>query len=249
MQRTRIDAIMPVRVFGFVRNHEDIIALASDRNIPVVFDAAAALGHSRVDVGQHAPNYAEVFSLHATKSFAVGEGGAVFCVSSLAAKIRKAMNFGLNPDRSFADGMNAKMSEFQAAVGLAALEMLDPLLARRKAMVGSYQSSLSALNSISLPIETQNCPWSLFPVLTATGTDVPALIDRAAEQELQLRRYYHPSLTRGYEGNLMKPVCLDAELPVAEHLSDHMVCLPVYADVDDHELVELRSIVSQLFAD
>jgi dTDP-4-amino-4,6-dideoxygalactose transaminase len=145
--------------------------------------------------------------------------------------------------------MNAKMSEFQAAVGLAALDMLDPLLARRKAMVRSYQSSLSGLNSISLPIETQNCPWSLFPVLTATGTDVPALIDRAAEQELQLRRYYHPSLTRGYEGNLMKPVCLDAALPVAEHLSDHMVCLPVYADVDDRELVELGSIVSKLFAD
>ncbi len=169
------------------------------------------------------------------------------CAPSLAAKIRKASNFGINSDRSFADGMNAKMSEFQAAVGLAALDMLDPLLARRRAMAEMYQRSLKGLNSITLPVQTESCPWSLFPVLTATGTDVPAMLVRGSELELQLRRYYHPSLTRGYGGNLVAPIRFDPDLSIAEHLSEHMVCLPVYADADDSELAELGSIVPRLF--
>jgi dTDP-4-amino-4,6-dideoxygalactose transaminase len=246
MERTRIDAVMPVRAFGFVRDHEEMITLAAQRDIPVVFDAAAALGHSCFSVGEHAPSYAEVFSLHATKSFAAGEGGAVFCAPSLAVKIRRAMNFGLRTDRSFTDGMNAKMSEFQAAVGLAALDMLEPLLARRQAMADLYQRSLKRLNSITLPVQTQDCPWSLFPVLTAAGTDVPALIRRALAFELQLRRYYHPSLVSGYKGKMMTLLCSD-ELPVAERLSEHMVCLPVYADANDEELSVLSSIVSEVF--
>jgi dTDP-4-amino-4,6-dideoxygalactose transaminase len=143
--------------------------------------------------------------------------------------------------------MNAKMSEFQAAVGLAALDMLDPLLARRKAMADSYQRSLEGLNSITLPIQTEACPWSLFPILTATGTDVHAMLVRASELELQLRRYYHPSLARGYVGNLIAQISCDPDLSIAEHLSEQMVCLPVYADADEEELAELGSIVSRLF--
>jgi dTDP-4-amino-4,6-dideoxygalactose transaminase len=247
MERTHIDAIMPVRVFGFVRDHEEMISLAAQRDIPVVFDSAAALGHSRFSVGEHAPFYAEVFSLHATKSFAAGEGGAVFCAPSLALRIRKAINFGLSTDRSFTDGMNAKMSEFQAAVALAALDMLEPLLARRKAMAALYQRSLNELNGITLPVQTQDCPWSLFPVLTAAGTDVPAFLRRASEFGLQLRRYYHPSLVRGYKGKMITPVCSDLQLSIAEHLSEHMVCLPVYADATDEELSALISIVPMVF--
>lgn len=247
IERTRIDAIMPVRVFGLVRDQKELVDLAARQNIPIVFDAAAALGHSRFEVGEHLPGYAEVFSLHATKSFAVGEGGAVMCAPSLADKIRAAMNFGLNPDRSFADGMNAKMSEFQAAVGLAALDMLDPLLARRKAMAQFYKETLEGLNSITLPVQTEDCPWSLFPVLTAPGTDVPTLIGRATESELQLRRYYHPSLTRGYKGRIMQPTRCDPDLPNAEMLSEHMICFPVYADSDNKEMRELGAIASRLF--
>lgn len=247
MERTRIDAIMPVRAFGFVRDHGAMIALAERKDIPVVFDSAAALGHSRFSVGEHAPTYAEVFSLHATKPFAIGEGGAVFCAPSLAVRIRRAINFGQDEDCSVTDGMNAKMSEFHASVGLAALDMLESLLVRRKEMADLYQRSLKGLNSISLPAQTHGCPWSLFPVLTAAGTDVPAFIRRAAEFELQLRRYYRPSLARGYKGAMMTPVCCDAELPVAEHLSEHMVCLPIYADASDEELSTLSSIVPMIF--
>lgn len=247
MERTRIDAIMPVRAFGFVRDHEAMVTLAVQRDIPVIFDSAAALGHSRFSIGEHLPTYAEVFSLHATKSFAVGEGGAVFCAPSLAGSIKRVINFGLSRDQSFTDGMNAKMSEFQAAVGLAVLDVLEPHLVRRKAMADLYQRSLMGLNSITLPVQTENCPWSLFPVLTAAGTDMPAFIRRASEFGLQLRRYYHPSVMRGYKGKLMTPVCLDPELPVAEHLSEHMVCLPVYADANDEELSALSSIVPMVF--
>jgi dTDP-4-amino-4,6-dideoxygalactose transaminase len=242
-----IAAIMPVRVFGFVRDQTDLVSVAERHGLPIIFDSAAALGHTRFPVGASYPRYVEVFSLHATKSFAVGEGGATLCSPKIAARIRKAMNFGLNEDRSFGDGLNGKMSEFQAAVGLAALDMLDPLLRRRREMAEFYEKLLRPLNSVSLAPETQNCPWAVYPVLTAPGTNVPALMEHAAVHGLQLRRYYHPSIRRGYRGSQSTPGYLANDLPVSELLSEHMICLPVYADVSDSEKTELSRIAGTLF--
>lgn len=247
MTRCTIDAVMPVRVFGLVRDHSGLISLALRHGIPVITDAAAALGHVRFELPPDEERYVEVFSLHATKSFAIGEGGAILCSPAVAAKVRRVINFGLNEDRSFGDGINAKMSEFQAAVGLAALDMLDGLLMRRRAMAEHYVSSLGAVNSLSLPVQTEGCPWSVFPVLLPAGSDVPKLVVRALSAGLQLRRYYHPSLATGYRGDPRAVTMASPVLPVSERLSEGMICLPVYADATDAELVYLSGLISDLF--
>jgi dTDP-4-amino-4,6-dideoxygalactose transaminase len=247
LAKSDIAAIMPVRVFGFVRDHSDLIAFAQRNRLPIIFDAAAALGHVPFPISADQPDYLEIFSLHATKSFAVGEGGATLCAPATARQIRRAMNFGLNEDRTFGDGLNGKMSEFQAAVGRAALAILDPLLKARQDVAAMYANLLQPSNRVRLASATDNCPWSVFPVLTAPGTDVPALVAKAADMGLQLRRYYHPSIRTGYRGKQSEPAYLAADLPVAEALSEHMVCLPVYADLRDDERVELCGIVRELF--
>ena len=170
------------------------------------------------------------------------------CAPEVATKLRKVINFGLNEDRSFGDGLNAKMSEFQAAVGLAALDILDGLLKRRGIMAEAYRSALSEVEDLTLPVETGGCPFSLFPVLMPGGSDVPDLIGRALSAGLQLRRYYHPSLETGYRGNAVSATSADAQLPVSHRLSECMICLPVYADVTDTELVELKELVTKLFS-
>jgi dTDP-4-amino-4,6-dideoxygalactose transaminase len=239
-------AIMPVRAFGFLRDHGELIALARGAGIPIVFDSAAALGHVRLPIGGgDDAGYSEVFSLHATKSFAIGEGGAILCAPALAAQLRRTLNFGQNEDRSFGDGINGKMAEVQAAVGNAALDMLDGLLARRLQVAAAYMEMFRPYNALTLPVETAGCPWSLFPLLLAEGSDTAAVVEKAASRGLQLRRYYFPSLSQGYRGK--DGVDMGAgPLTVSEALSRRMVCFPVYADMTSNELDEIRSVVAWL---
>lgn len=248
MRRCDIHALMPVRVFGFVRDHADLLALAHRQGVPVIFDSAAALGHVRFPISDADQNYVEVFSLHATKSFAVGEGGAILCPPRIARDVRRVLNFGLNADRSFGDGMNAKMSEFQAAVGLAALDMLDPLLERRRQVAAAYTAHFARLDGVALAPDTRFCPWSVYPVLTAAGTDVPEVVSAAAKAGLQLRRYYHPSLERGYCGTMVTPLIPGGDLPVSRRISEGMLCLPVYADMTEAELAWIMPVLTDLFA-
>lgn len=88
LARSDIAAIMPVRVFGFVRDHSDLIGFARRNHLPIIFDAAAALGHVSFPITEAQSDYLEIFSLHATKSFAIGEGGATLCTPAVARDIR-----------------------------------------------------------------------------------------------------------------------------------------------------------------
>jgi dTDP-4-amino-4,6-dideoxygalactose transaminase len=241
-------AIMPVRAFGFMRDHGEMIALARAAGIPIVFDSAAALGHVRLPIGgSDDAGYSEVFSLHATKSFAIGEGGAILCAPVLAAQLRRTLNFGLNEDRSFGDGINGKMAEVQAAVGNAALDMLDGLLARRLQVVEAYVEMFRPYNSLTLPVETTGCPWSVFPLLLPDGSDTVAVVEEAASRGLQLRRYYFPSLSQGYRGKENGDMGAGS-LVVSEALSRRMLCFPVYADMTQDEIDEIQGVVKFLFS-
>ncbi len=126
LQRERIAAVMHVRTFGFCRDISEIEEVARQFGVPLIVDAAAALGGCD-ERGAYAGSrgVAEVFSLHATKVFAVGEGGVVFASPDLAARIRAVANFGLCNNDVVLGGFNAKCSEFHAAVGLAVLECID----------------------------------------------------------------------------------------------------------------------------
>jgi dTDP-4-amino-4,6-dideoxygalactose transaminase len=241
-------AIMPVRSFGFMRDHSEMIMLARAAGIPIVFDSAAGLGHVRLPIGgSDDAGYSEVFSLHATKSFAIGEGGAILCAPVLAAQLRRTLNFGLNEDRSFGDGINGKMAEVQAAVGNAALDMLDGLLARRLQVVDAYVEMFRPYNSLTLPVRTAGCPWSVFPVLLPEECDTMAVVEKAASRGLQVRRYYFPSLLQGYRGRGDVDVGA-GPFETAEALSNRMVCFPVYADMTDGEIDEIRDVVEFVFS-
>lgn len=233
-----VAAVMPVRVYGFVRDLSPVIRLARLHGVPVVVDAAAALGVCAIDV---ADDVVEVVSLHATKSFGIGEGGAIFAAPRHRAAMRSALNFGLRPDRSFGFGLNGKMTELQAAIGLAQAEQIDAQLQARRGMVREYQRRLSVIPELTYPVDPGATPWSVFPIILPRDVDAGALEKRCHEGGLFVRRYYWPSLSTF--DDLPAP----SATPVADDLALRAICLPVYSDCRPEEQDEMLAIFEDAY--
>jgi dTDP-4-amino-4,6-dideoxygalactose transaminase len=239
MGDARPAAIMPVRTFGLTRDLSPLAELARRWDAPLVIDAAAALGVDRGAQPELDCRYAEVFSLHATKPFGIGEGGAVFAPVELQDGLRSAINFGLQPDRSFGHGVNGKMSEFQAAVGLSVLETYRGMIEQRRVMVRRYLQLLNGRQMLSWPWDIEESTCATFPLVLPADADVDGFVATAGGRGALYRRYYHPTVAAG----LRLAGAMEAT-PVAEALSSRMVCLPVYADASAHEQDELVDILS-----
>ena len=155
LQRERVAAVMHVRAYGFCRSLDDIEMLAAEAGVPLIVDAAAALGGSEpggVFAGQR--GCAEVFSLHATKVFAVGEGGLVMASPAIEPRIRRAINFGFENHEVCAPGLNGKLSELHAAVGLAMLARMDAVTATRQRLARDFTRVMEMVNVLRLPQHT-----------------------------------------------------------------------------------------------
>lgn len=227
-------AILHVRTFGFCQDLDPIEAIAATHNLPLVIDAAAALG-GRLPTGQYAGGQGalEVFSLHATKVFGIGEGGVVFAPRGIVAdRIRCTINFGLQDGMVAGPGLNGKLSEFAAAVGLAVLGKIDNFIAHRTSIVNHYRSQLGARVFDGLPGKVGAPPWQTFPILLdrrQTGLSTAQVVANCRAQGVEIRRYYHPALhSQGYFFE-------HTSLPCTETLSENMVCLPVYSNMTTEE--------------
>lgn len=242
LQREQISAAIHVRAFGFCRDISDLEEVARRHGVPLIVDAAAALG-GRNGRGDYAgaQGVAEVFSLHATKVFAVGEGGVVFAAPELAAKIRAAANFGLRDGDVVMGGFNAKCSEFHAAIGLAVLDCIDQYIARRGEIAAVYRKCLDAELGRGAEDTPGIPPWQTYPVLLPAGTNVAELVLQAKSRGMELRRYYHPSL---HQTSLFRQH--GGRLPNSGELSARMLCLPVYSDMTRDEAAAVLDILRRL---
>ena len=228
-------AIVPVHVYGNLCQVEKIAAIAEKYNLKVIYDAAHAFGVWYKGKSSASFGDASMFSFHATKVFNTIEGGAV-CLrdGALANVLNVRKNFGIrSPEEVPFVGGNAKMSEFQAAMGLCNLRHLSGEIARRRAAVERYRDRLSGVKGIKL------CPkqagvtsnYAYFPVVfdgfTATRDEV---FDKLAEKGITARKYFYP-LTNSFDcyGDLCTAGV--KKTPVAAHLADRVLTLPLYADL------------------
>jgi dTDP-4-amino-4,6-dideoxygalactose transaminase len=236
-------AILHVRAFGFSRELSDLASLARSRDLPLIVDAAAALGGRAPDglpVGRD--GRLEVFSLHATKVFNVGEGAAIFSSASDAAAIRSVLNCGIDGDDVTRLGINGKLSEVQAAIGLAVLEQLETFVARRREIAARYRAFFRRRAGWHTPADIGDPPWQTFPVLAPASIDLGSLLGRLRAMGLEARRYYRPALHRARVFARFS----EGALPVTERLSDHVVCLPVFSDLSDSEYEKIESILRRV---
>lgn len=231
-------ALIHVRAFGLCRDTARIEAVAAEASVPLLIDSAAAFGGRLADgspVGSSGS--VEVFSFHATKPFGIGEGGAVAAPEPLAARIREVINFGLEGGVPKSAGLNAKMSEFTAAIGLAMLERFDAALASRADFAGRLADLLPA--AIQGAAEPGLPPWQCMPLAVADSAVCAAAVEALAGAGVEARASYHPALHRtpAFETYADRP------LEVTDDLAGRILCLPVYADLEPAELAGFETAV------
>lgn len=227
LEREKVGAILHLRPYGIGRDAAPFEALARKHGIPLVIDSAAALGtaaSSEDFVGQQGD--IEVFSLHATKVFAIGEGGLSLMRPELEQRFRQVSNFGISYPDILARGQNSKMSDFQAAVGLAMLRHIDGHVAQRHRVAANYHRRLSSLPGVLQAPHPDLAPWQCYPLLLAPGKDAGAVVEACLEQGLELKRGYYKPLHRT---SLFARYA--TALPVTDDLGARMIVLPVYSDM------------------
>jgi dTDP-4-amino-4,6-dideoxygalactose transaminase len=239
LAETGASAVMLVTPFGMQRNWEAELAVCRERGAAVVIDSAAGLGGPRA-ASNFGEDVFEVFSLHATKPFAVGEGGLIFAHQSRDAALRSVLNFALNSHARPEGpvwGFNGKMSEFHAAIGLVQFDRFGEMVARRRAFAGVYRDQLARYPELVCPQDMNCAPWQCFPVLLPTLTAAERFIEVAAAAGVEIRRYYRPSLSNWPATQCFEPC------PVAEDLADRLCVLPVRAVSAGDELDQIVDIV------
>ena len=228
-------AIIPVHVYGNVCNVEEIWKIAKKYSLKVIYDAAHSFGVTYKGVSTANFGDAAMFSFHATKVFNTIEGGAVcFHDNNLKQTLDDIKNFGIHgPESTLYIGGNAKMNEFQAAMGICNLRHLDDEIAKRKKVAEQYRKHLAGIKGIKLNDVQQNVQsnYAYFPVVfdgyKYTRDEV---FERLAKENIYARKYFYP-LTNEFECYKNYPTADITKTPVAKYISDNVLCLPMYADL------------------
>lgn len=225
-QQHKIAAVMPVAVYGVPLDAVAWDMFAQETGIAVLIDAAAA-----VETQPLLHHGLVAHSLHATKPFGIGEGGALVAADpAIIARVRQLSNFG-TVERIAQDwGTNAKLSEFHGAVGLAQLARWETIKAKRRTLLQSYQTALQGL-----PVRLQPGIAKAVPsLLMLDCAPRPATMVRAALQAVDIATHqtYLPALYRHPAFTALKRVTVTgagAEIcPNAEHLAAHLVGVPFH---------------------
>ena len=189
-----------------------------------------------------------VLSFHATKVFNTFEGGAIVCPDAKTkTRIDHLKNFGFVDETTVvAPGINGKMNEFQAALGVMQLRDIDGLIAKRRVIDARYRSGLQDVQGITcVPHAGERyANHAYFPILV--GPDYPitrdALYGRLKEHNIHGRRYFHPLITEFpmYRG---LPSANPANLPVATRTAEQVICLPIYPHLSLHDVDRITAVI------
>ena len=225
-------AIVPVHVFGNTCDVESIETIAKNNNLKVIYDAAHAFGVKYKNESLLKWGDASTLSFHATKLFHTVEGGAiVFKRKEDLENAKEMISFGITGSGSTnALGINAKMNEFQAAMGLCVLDEIEGVAATRKSALNNYQAGLASdvVFQTRQQESTNNSAYA--PVLLSSEEQIKEILTHLSEKEIYPRRYFYPSLE---QTNLFG----NQSCPVSNDISKRILCLPLYDDVDTTQVI------------
>ncbi|WP_244474464.1 DegT/DnrJ/EryC1/StrS family aminotransferase [Methylobacterium sp. Leaf85] len=234
----RTTAILPVHCYGHPCDVEAIDAIARKHGLKVIYDAAHAFGVRYKGRSVLNDGDLSVLSFHATKVFNTFEGGAIICADPVQKdRIDKLKNFGHDGETSVMEvGLNGKMSEMNAALGLVQLNYVDAAHARRRDIDAAYRKGLREVPGVRC---LENCGedtanYAYFPILL--GPDYPisrdALNEALKRDGIHPRRYFYPLISEHPMYRTL-PSALREQLPVAAAAADSVLCLPIYPDLDE----------------
>jgi dTDP-4-amino-4,6-dideoxygalactose transaminase len=232
--------ILATHVFGNPCNVEEIDRISKKHNLKVIYDAAHCFGVEYKGKSIFEFGDISTCSFHATKVFHTGEGGAIFTKNEeLFEKIKLAHSFGHINDDYFLPGINGKMSELSAAMGLVNINYFDEILAKRKQVVSLYKQKLDFTKFDSINLR-DNIFWnfSYFPIVFNNEEEMMLVKNRLELKDIFPRRYFYPSL------NLLPFLSNKLEMKVSEKISKSIICLPLYYDITQSDIELIISLVN-----
>ena len=226
-------AIVPVHVYGNICNVEKVDIIAKKHNLKVIYDAAHTFGVTINGQGIGTFGDASMFSFHATKVFHTIEGGAVtYNDPSLKKILNDIKNFGITgPETVEYVGGNAKMNEFQAAMGICNLRHVDSEIAKRKNVVERYNEHLSGIEGIKLskPQDGIKSNYAYYPVVfDGYKKTRDEIFGELKTHNIMARKYFYP-LTNSFD--CYKNQYSAEDTPIAKYIAERVLTLPLYADL------------------
>ncbi|WP_173475875.1 DegT/DnrJ/EryC1/StrS aminotransferase family protein [Fibrobacter succinogenes] len=244
-------AIMPVHVYGTPCNTKRIQEIADIYGLKIIYDAAHAFGvringESLLKAGDMS-----TLSFHATKVYNTIEGGALVCHDAATKKrIDYLKNFGFAGETTVvAPGINSKMDEIRAAYGLLNLRQVDGAIANRKAIAEKYRAALKDIPGIRTLKDSEGVRhnYAYFPIFINEeeyGMSRDALYETLKTHDIYGRRYFYPLISTfsAYKGlESANP----ANLPVAHKLANQVLCLPMFADLDNEGVNRVINVIQK----
>jgi dTDP-4-amino-4,6-dideoxygalactose transaminase len=233
-----ISGILLTNVFGNPGSIDNLVKVAKDNNLKIIFDSSHCFD-VKFD-NNSVFNYGNIstLSLHATKIFQTGEGGAVFTNDDLiASRIKLLRNFGHTGTNDFSTlGINAKMSELHAALGLANLPYISNHINARKNIVENYENQLNHSYRFQKFEKKVQRNYSYFPIIVRSETRLLEIKDVMEANRIECRRYFYPSL------NTLKFIEKGRNMPVSEDISSRILCLPLYPEMtpeDNNKVINI----------
>ena len=238
----RTVAIMAVHVFSNPCDVDAIGEIARRHRLKVIYDAAHAVGVNYK--GRSVLEYGDISatSFHATKIFNTGEGGACIATDDeLHERIKRLRFFGYDSNKEVVeDGMNGKMTEIHAALGLANLSYFQRVIERRREIFLQYHAGLRDLDCLRFQrFDPAAYNFSYMPVIFDTEERLLAVERILLSQNIIPRRYFYPSL------NTMKAVAPYQPMPVSEYVADRILCLPSNNQITDQEISRIIELIRQ----
>ena len=236
-------AILPVHVFGNACEVEEIEKIANKNNLKVIYDAAHAFVVNYKN--KSVLNYGDIatISFHATKLFHTIEGGAIIINDdNLLEKVRCLINFGIKtPTEIPYLGTNAKMNEFEAAMGLCVLDDIKDIKEKRKILIENYRKELKNLVQFQKQNENATENFSYFPVVFKSEEELLKVQKTLNDKQIFPRRYFYPSL------DTLDYIEIKHKCEISQNISKKILCLPIYAELtQDEQNIILDTIKNSL---
>ena len=240
---SKTTAILATHVYGNPCNIDAIEKIAKKHNLKVIYDAAHCFGVEYK--GKSIFNFGDIStcSFHATKIFHTGEGGALFCNNSdLFHQLFYSHNFGHNgPEKYHGLGINAKMSELQAAMGLTVLPHMNNIFKERKRVCDFYDNSLN-FNIYKKITIRENTKWnySYYPIIFNSEELLVNTLKKLKIDNILPRRYFFPSLEE------LPYINSEIKCTIAKDISSRVICLPLYTSLENRDIENIVSILNNI---
>lgn len=243
-------AILPVHVYGFPCNIKKIEKIAKKNSLSVIYDGAHTFSTTINGKGIGTFGDITMFSFHATKLYNTFEGGCLtYNNNELREKIYNLRNFGIKNEEEVVDiGINGKMNEFQASVGLLNLKLFTKEQDKRSRIKKLYIDQLKDLNNIRIPKMPKNTTdsYQYFPIVIKDSYPITRdeLYDKLKKYNIYARKYFYP-ICSDYKPYKNLDSSSKVNLPVANDLKNRVLCLPYYGNLDFEIVYQICNMIKK----